>query len=161
MALLTMDVRDVPSLAGRSLGTTAWREVTQSVIDLFAEATGDRQWIHIDPQRAAKESPFRKTIAHGYFTLSLVPVFFWELLEVTGSRLAINYGANKVRWPAPVPIPCRVRMSAKIASVEAFESGFTLTMDATIEVEGQQKPAMVAEVVFRYYSMPNRQRRAC
>ncbi len=151
MALLTMDVREAASLAGRSLGTTAWKEVTQQVIDLFAEATGDRQWIHTDPKRAAKESPFRKTIAHGYYTLSLVPVFFWELLEVTGTRLTINFGANKVRWPAPVPIPCRLRMSAKVLTVEPFESGFTVTMEATMEVEKQQKPAMVAEVVYRYY----------
>lgn len=152
MALLTMDVRDAASLSGRSLGTTAWKEVTQQMIDLFADATGDRQWIHTDPKRAAKESPFRRTIAHGYFTLSLVPVFFWELLEVTGTRLTINFGANKVRWPAPVPIPCRVRMSGKVVNVEPFESGFTLTLEAIIEVEKQQKPAMIAEVVYRYYS---------
>ncbi len=152
MALLTIDVREAVSLRGKSLGTTEWKEVTQERINLFAEATGDRQWIHIDPKRAAKESPFRKTIAHGYFTLSLVPVFFWELIEVTGGRLVINYGANKVRWPAPVPIPSRVRMRAQVNSVEQFESGFTVTVDATIEVENQQKPAMIAEVVYRYYT---------
>jgi acyl dehydratase len=152
MALLTIDVREAATLQGRSLGTTAWKEVTQEQIDLFAEATGDRQWIHTDPKRASKESPFRKTIAHGYFTLALVPVFFWELIEVTGGRLVINYGANKVRWPSPVPIPSRVRMRAQVNNVEQFESGFTVTIDATLEVENQQKPAMIAEVVYRYYT---------
>lgn len=152
MAMMTVSVADAKGLKGKSLGATEWKEVTQELINLFARSTGDNQWIHTDPARAARQSPFRKTIAHGYFTLSLVPVFFWELIEITGARLVINYGANKVRWPAPVPIPSRVRMSAVISDVEDFESGFTIVVEATVEVEGQQKPAMVAEVLYRYYA---------
>jgi acyl dehydratase len=152
MALMTVNVADAKSLKGKSLGVTEWKEITQEQINLFADSTGDRQWIHVDPERAARKSPFRKTIAHGYFTLSLVPVFFWELIEITGARLVINYGANKVRWPAPVPIPSRIRMRATVTDVEDFESGFTFVVEATVEVQGQQKPAMVAEVLYRYYA---------
>jgi acyl dehydratase len=152
MARITLPVDQAKTLKGKSLGTSEWREVTQEMVNQFAQATGDHQWIHTDPARAAKESPFRKTIAHGYFTLSLVPVFFWELIEITGARLVINYGSNKVRWPAPVPIPSRVRMAATISDVEDFEGGFQVTIQATIEVEGHPKPGMVAEVLYRYYA---------
>ncbi len=134
------------------MGSTEWKLVTQEMVNLFAQATGDQQWIHVDPVRAAKESPFRKTIAHGYFTLGLVPGFFWELLEITGARLVINYGTNQVRWPAPVPIPSRVRMNAKIIDVEPMEKGLTLILESTMEVENQRRPAMVAELVYRYYA---------
>lgn len=152
MALRTIHVSEAKSLKGQSLGHTEWQEVTQERINQFAESTRDKQWIHTDPQRAAKESPFRRTIAHGYFTLALVPACFWELIEVTGSRLIINYGANKVRFPGPVPIPSRVRMAGFVKDVEDFESGITFVIEATIEVEGQSKPAMVAEVLYRYYT---------
>jgi acyl dehydratase len=140
------------SLKGASLGFTDWIPVTQEQIDLFAKATGDHQWIHTDPARAAKESPFRKTIAHGYFTLGLVPACLYELMEVTGARLIINYGANKVRWPGPVPIPSRVRVGVRVSDIEELDKGYSAVLDATVEVEGQQKPALAAQVLYRYYA---------
>ncbi len=152
MAIMKLPVEEGPSLIGTSLGTTEWQEITQERVNQFAEATLDRQWIHTDPERAARESPFRRTIAHGYFTLGLVPACFWELIELTGARLVINYGANKVRFPGPVPIPSRVRMSAKVLGAEPLENGFTFVVEATIEVENQSKPAMIAEVLYRYYT---------
>jgi len=152
MACMTVTAEQARGLKGTSLGTTEWKEVTQELIDLFAKATGDTQWIHTDPVQAAKRSPFRrKTIAHGYFTLALVPVFFWELLQVTGTRLIINSAANHIEWPAPVPIPSRVRMSATVSDVAPFESGFTIVLQVTIEVEKQAKPGMIGEVHYRYY----------
>lgn len=155
MARLTLPIDRTSELKGTDLGVTEWKSVTQDLVNLFAEATGDRQWIHTDPERAAKDSPFRKTIAHGYFTLALVPGFFWELVEITGIRLVINYGANRVRWPAPVPIPSRVRMGAKVTDVLQLENGFDVVVEATIEVEGQTRPAMVAEVLYRYLGRRN------
>ena len=152
MAKVCLPLERAHELKGMSLGPTEWKDVTQELIDRFAEATGDRQWIHVDPERAAKESPFRKTIAHGYFTLALVPVFFWEMVEVTGVRMVINYGSNKVRWPAPVPIPSRLRMSGQISDLLKLEHGFDVVLQAKIEVEGQSRPAMAAEVLYRYYT---------
>lgn len=152
MAKVSLPVERVSELRGLKLDPTEWKDVTQAIIDRFADATGDRQWIHVDPVRAATESPFRKTIAHGYFTLALVPVFFWEMIEVTGVRLVINYGSNKVRWPAPVPIPSRVRMKGEISDLLMLENGFDVVLQAKIEVEGQKRPAMIAEVLYRYYT---------
>ncbi len=152
MAKVVLPLERAHELEGMTLGPTEWKDVTQEVIDKFAEATGDRQWIHLDRERAAKDSPFRKTIAHGYFTLSLVPVFFWEMVEVTGVRLVLNYGSNKVRWPAPVPIPSRIRMVGEISDMLRLESSFDVVLQAKIEVEGQRRPAMVAEVLYRYYT---------
>jgi len=152
MAIISLPLERAHELKGMSLGPTEWKDVTQDVVDRFAEATGDRQWIHVDAERALQESPFRKTIAHGYFTLALVPVFFWEMVEVTGVRLVINYGSNKVRWPSPVPIPCRIRMRGTVADLTKHERGFDLVLQAKIEVEGQNRPAMSAEVLYRYYS---------
>ena len=151
MAKITLPLERAHELKGMSLGPTEWKTVDQRLIDLFAESTGDKQWIHVDPERAAKESPFRKTIAHGYFTLALVPVFFWEMVEVTGVRMVINYGSNKVRWPAPVPIPSRIRMVGEISDMIRLESFFDVILQAKIEVEGQKRPAMVGEVLYRYY----------
>ena len=151
MAKVVLPLERAHELKGMTLGPTEWKDVTQEVIDKFAEATGDRQWIHVDRERAAKDSPFRKTIAHGYFTLSLVPVFFWEMVEVTGVRLVLNYGSNKVRWPAPVPIPSRIRMVGTISEMIRLESFFDVVLQAKIEVEGQKRPAMAAEVLYRYY----------
>lgn len=142
----------LPTLEGQVIGPSDWKDVTQREIDLFGEATGDRQWIHCDPVRAAKESPFRKkTVAHGYFTLALIPDFFFSMLEVDGCRLIVNLGANNIRWPAPVRIPSRVRLLARCKSVSRFESGIDLCLDMTIEVEGQRHPALEAEVSYRYY----------
>ncbi|MBI5544961.1 MAG: MaoC family dehydratase [Deltaproteobacteria bacterium] len=134
-----------------ALGPTEWKPVTQDLVDRFAQATGDLQWIHTEPERALRESPFRRTIAHGYFTLGMVPVFFWDLVEITGIRLVINYGANKVRWPAPVPIPSRVRMVGEVTDLISLESSFDVVLSAKIEVENQKRPGMIAEVLYRYY----------
>lgn len=143
---------DVMGLIGKTLGPTDWKDVTQSQIDLFAEATGDRQWIHVDPVRAAKESPFRKkTVAHGYFTLALIPGFFFGLIEIEGCRLIVNLGATSIRWPGPVRIPSRVRLVARVESATPFENGIDLSLQMTIEVEEQRRPALEAEVVYRYY----------
>lgn len=143
---------ELPQLIGRTLGPTDWKDVTQAQIDLFAEATGDRQWIHVDPVRAARESPFRKkTVAHGYFTLALIPAFFFSLLEVEGCRLIVNLGATSIRWPAPVRIPSRVRLLALVTAAEPFEGGIDLTLQMTVEIEKQSRPALEAEVAYRYY----------
>ncbi len=143
---------ELPQLVGKTLGPTDWKTITQAQIDQFAEATGDRQWIHVDPARAAKESPFRKkTVAHGYFTLALIPDFFFSLIEVEGCRLIVNLGANAISWPAPVRIPSRLRLVAFVKSVTPFESGVDLSLQMTIEIENQRRPALEAEVSYRYY----------
>ncbi len=134
---------------GDTFGPSSWIEVPQSRIDAFAEATGDDQWIHVDPERA-KEGPFGGTIAHGYLTLSLIPVASYEVVPRTG-RMGINYGLNRVRFPSPVPSGSRLRTTFVVEQVEEFEGGRQLTMTATIEREGGDKPVCVAEVVFRSY----------
>ena len=151
MPRVTLPIARAKELEGMALGPTEWRDVTQEAIERFAEATGDRQWIHLDRARAEKESPFHGPVAHGYFTLALVPVFFLEMVELVGARALVNYGANKVRWPVPVPIPSRVRMHGKVSEVRALEQGFDLVLQAKIEVEGKARPAMAAEVLYRYY----------
>lgn len=131
---------------GEHLGTTDWHTVTQEQVDLFAEATGDHQWIHVDPERAAK-GPFGRTIAHGYLTLSLIPRFSNELYTVEGVSMGVNYGTNKVRFPAPVPVGSRVRGSAELLDVVDVPHGAHVVVRYTVEVEGQEKPACVAESV--------------
>ena len=142
---------DLPSMVGTHLGYSRWHTVEQEQINRFADATGDQQWIHVDPERA-KTGPFGTTIAHGYLTLSMVPTFIFEILDVHGSGMVVNYGLNKVRFPAPVPSGCRVRMGARVVGVEPISGGFHLTLDCTFEVEGQAKPACVAEILYRYYA---------
>jgi acyl dehydratase len=134
---------------GDSFGPSAWIEVPQSRIDAFAEATGDDQWIHVDPERA-KDGPFGSTIAHGYLTLSLIPIASYEVVPRTG-RMGINYGLNRVRFPAPVPSGSRVRTTFEVEHVEEFEGGRQVTMTAIVEREGGDKPVCVAETVFRSY----------
>src|SRR5438874_13452637 len=134
---------------GAEFGPSSWIVVPQETIDAFAEATGDHQWIHVDPERAAA-GPFGTTIAHGYLTLSLLPVASYELLPRAG-RMGINYGLNRVRFPAPVPVGSRVRASFDVVSCDAFDGGTQETMTATVEREGGEKPVCVAEIVFRYY----------
>ena len=134
---------------GDTYGPSSWVEVPQSRIDAFAEATGDDQWIHVDPERAA-EGPFGGTIAHGYLTLSLIPVASYEVVPRTG-RMGINYGLNRVRFPSPVPSGSRVRTTFEVEHVEEFEGGRQVTMTAVVEREGGDKPVCVAEVVFRSY----------
>ena len=140
---------EIRALAGRDLGASAWVEVTQERIDTFAEATGDHQWIHVDADRAAA-GPFRGTIAHGYLTLSMVAPLFGELLQLQGGAMTLNYGLNKVRFPAPVAAGSRIRLHGQVLAVTEVHSGAELTVDLTVEVEGQAKPACVAQAVYRH-----------
>ncbi len=134
---------------GDQFGPSSWVEIPQATIDAFAEATGDHQWIHVDPERAAA-GPFGSTIAHGYLTLSLLPAASYEVVPRAG-RMGINYGLNRVRFPAPVPVGSRVRAAFEVVSHDPVEGGAQVTMAATVEREGTEKPVCVAEVVFRYY----------
>ena len=138
-------------VVGAEFGPSSWIEVPQERIDAFAEATGDRQWIHVDRDRAAA-GPFGTTIAHGYLTLSLLPAMSYEVVPRQGGGMAVNYGLNRVRFPAPVPSGSRVRGIFRVDSVDEFEGGFQATMTATIEGESGEKPVCVAELVFRYYA---------
>ena len=135
---------------GTEFGPSSWIEIPQETIDAFAEATGDRQWIHVDPERAAA-GPFGTTIGHGYLTLSLLPVMSSEVVPRQGDGMAVNYGLNKVRFPAPVPVGSRLRGTFRVDSVDESESGFQAAMTATVEREGGEKPVCVAQVLFRYY----------
>jgi acyl dehydratase len=142
---------ELTALPGADLGHTGWLEITQQRVDMFADATGDHQWIHVDQPRAAA-GPFGGTIAHGYLTLSLVIPLFGELLEVTGISMGINYGLNKVRFITPVPVGSKIRLAARIASVEPAGDGvLQLTADFTVELNGAAKPACVAQAIYRYY----------
>jgi acyl dehydratase len=144
-------VGELTGAAGTLLGPGPWLEVDQSRVDLFADATGDHQWIHVDPDRAA-QGPFGGTIAHGYLTLSLLPVLMKDLYSVDGVRMGINYGLNKVRFPAPVRVGSKVRLTAEIASVEEIGGGgVQLVLRSTVEADGLDKPVCVAESVVRYY----------
>jgi acyl dehydratase len=141
---------ELKSAKGEELGVSGWHPVSQSDIDAFADVTGDHQWIHVDPERA-KETPFGGTIAHGYYTLSLAPKFTEEVLEMKGFAFAINYGLNKVRFPAPVPVDSKVRMRAKLAELEEIPGGAQMIMELTFEREGGEKPVCVAQSVVRVY----------
>jgi len=139
----------IADLAGREL-VSGWRELEQARVDLFGQATDDLQWIHVDPERAA-EGPFGSTIAHGFLTLSLVvPLFEEALPPLEGYALTVNYGLNRVRFTAPVPVGSRIRGRFLIAAVEEVPGGDQLTVAATVEVEGSDKPACVAEALFRF-----------
>jgi acyl dehydratase len=144
-------IEGVQGLVGQHLGHSDWVEVTQEQVNQFADATGDHQWIHVDPERAKKESPFGGPIAHGYLTLSLIPSLLPQIVEIEGFRMGVNYGTEKVRFPAPVPVGSRVRAGATLASATPFEGGIAMNMDVTVEIEGGTKPAMVATVVYRRY----------
>ena len=140
-------------LAGQHLGWSDYEAVTQEQVQRFADATGDHQWIHVDVERANRESPFGGPIAHGYLTLSLAPTLLPQVMRVEGVTMGVNYGANKVRFPSPVPVGSKLRAGAAVASVEDVGGGGAqVTLDVTFEVEGAPKPACVAQVVFRYYA---------
>ena len=141
---------ELRAAVGEDLGPSDWLEIDQKRIDLFAEATGDHQWIHVDPEKAAA-GPFGTTIAHGYLTLSLLPYFSPQLLRVEGVRMGVNYGSNKVRVPSPVPVGSRLRATGRIAEVTEVKDGIQLTLTVTVESEGGAKPACVAETVSRFY----------
>ncbi len=147
---MRVDVAQLQTYAGRSLGQSSWYPITQEMVDLFAEATGDHQWIHVDPVRA-KDGPFGQTIAHGYLTLSMAPVLLFEVLAVDGVGLVINYGANRVRFPAPLLIGARLRATVDLLEVTDVDGGAQATFRMTFEAEGGAKPVCVAEIVYRYY----------
>lgn len=135
---------------GEVLGTSPWVDITQEAVNMFADATGDHQWIHVDPEKA-KGGPFGTTIAHGFMTLSLLPRLMQKMYTVNGIKLAINYGLNKVRFPAPVPVGSKIRATSTLVDAEDLGNGTVqLTVSTTIEIEGGAKPACVAESVLRY-----------
>jgi len=144
-------IDEVRSHVGQELGVSDWHEVTQEAVNEFADVTGDHQWIHVDVERA-KETPFGGTIAHGYYTLSLLPKFSYELFNFEGFAFGLNYGLNKVRFPAPLPVGSRVRMRAELVGVEDIPGGVQITTKATFEREGGDKPVCVAESLARLYT---------
>ncbi|MFE1437602.1 MaoC family dehydratase [Streptomyces sp. NPDC058739] len=143
-------VDELRAAVGEQLGYTDWVEVDQKRIDLFADATGDHQWIHVDPEKA-RSGPFGTTIAHGYLTLSLLPLFGPQLIGVEGVKMGVNYGTNKVRFPSPVPVGSRLRATASITGVEDVRGGVQVAVAFVVEREGGDKPVCVAESVSRYY----------
>jgi acyl dehydratase len=139
--------KDLAQHVGRELGPSDWMTVDQAMIDKFADATGDHQWIHVDVERAKRELPGGKTIAHGYLTLSLVPRLAQTLTKVKKRSRGVNYGSNKVRFINPVPAGARIRLRQRIANVEEIQGGVRVTSEMTVEIEGQAKPALVAETI--------------
>jgi acyl dehydratase len=142
---------ELPGLVGRDLGVTEYREITQERINEFARAADDDQWIHTDPERA-KDGPFGVPIAHGFLTLALVIPFWGELFDVEGVSSKVNYGLDRVRFTSPVPVGSRVRMHSVIEAVEEVKGGVQLTTANTIQIEGQERPALVATFIARFYA---------
>jgi acyl dehydratase len=143
---------ELNGLVGTEVAVSDWIEVTQARIDTFADATSDHQWIHVDPERCARESPFRRPVAHGFLTLSLVPAMFENALRMLDVKMVLNYGLNKVRFPAPVPVDSRLRARLTLASVEELEGGAQLIWSVAVECEGMPKPVCIAEFLMRRYS---------
>jgi acyl dehydratase len=142
---------ELPALVGREIGESDWIRIDQARIDLFAEATGDHQWIHVDPVRAAA-GPFGVTVAHGFLTLSLLPEMSASAFEITGSRMGVNYGLNRVRFPAPVPVDSRLRGRFRLLSCDPVEGdGVQMVIEVTMEREGSAKPVCVAESIVRRF----------
>ncbi|MGI8775831.1 MAG: MaoC family dehydratase [Acidimicrobiales bacterium] len=151
MTPAVIGLADLGSKLGDTLGHSSWRTITQDDVDTFAKLTGDEQWIHVDPERA-KAGPFGGTISFGYFTLSLATVFLDEVVTVDGAELVLNYGSNRVRYPAPVPVGSRIRAGVEVAAVENTGSAVQATFRLTFEVDGATKPGCVADIVYRYYA---------
>ncbi|GAA3234500.1 MaoC family dehydratase [Nonomuraea helvata] len=152
MTITVRGLEEIKTLAGQDLGASSWLQITQERIDAFAAATGDHQWIHVDPGRAAA-GPFGGTIAHGYLTLSLVIPLYHELVDIQGVTLSINYGLNKVRFPSPVRAGGKIRLAAKVVSVEDVpDNGVQMLCDFTVEIDGSAKPACAAQAVYRHYA---------
>jgi acyl dehydratase len=144
-------IEELKGLAGREAGVSEWIEVTQERVNLFADATGDHQWIHVDPERCRKESPFGGPIAHGFLTLSLLPKLMESAVSLPPRRMGVNYGLNKVRFPAPVPVGSRVRARIGVVAVEDIAGGVQITWAVSMEREGGDKPVCAAESVTRLY----------
>ncbi len=149
MTMIFNTPKDLLKAEGTNLGVTEWQEITQERINLFAEATGDHQWIHTDPARA-KDGPFGATVAHGYLTLSITNLFLPQLLQVSEFTMGINYGVNKVRFPSPVPVNSRIRASGVIGEVDEIPGGVQAIVALTVEIEGNEKPACVVESISRF-----------
>jgi acyl dehydratase len=148
----TTTLAELPSLKGQVLGTSEWFEVTQERVSTFADATDDHQWIHVDPERATAQSPFGGPIGHGFLTLSLFVPMWSQILQVTDMTMGVNYGLNKVRFPAPVPVGSRIRMTATLIDVEEVKGGgLQLLVGGVIEREGSDKPVCVLESLSRFY----------
>lgn len=141
---------DLTAAQGEQLGCSDWLEIDQNRINLFADATGDHQWIHVDPERA-KEGPFGKCIAHGYLTLSLVNLFLPQIIDVQGISMGVNVGCEKIRFPSPVPVGSRVRGCGELVSVDEVKGGVQSVVRVTVEIEGQDKPACVVDTISRYF----------
>jgi len=152
MAVRQIELKDIKSVIGQELGVSDWHLVTQPEINAFADATHDHQWIHVDVERAKKESPFGGPVAHGYYTLSLAPYLMAQIWSVQGVKMGVNYGLNRLRFPAPVLVGKRVRARATLNKVEDVPGGIQVTVGITFEVEGSDKPVCVAEGVYRYYA---------
>ncbi|MEH6585604.1 MAG: MaoC family dehydratase [Halioglobus sp.] len=141
---------DLLQAVGKHLGHSDWLEIDQQRIDLFADATGDHQWIHVDPEKAAK-GPFGKTIAHGYLTLSLANLFLPQIMEVRNTSMGVNYGCEKVRFPAAVPVDSKVRGAGEVISAEEVKGGVQIVVRMTIEVEGSDRPGCVIDTISRFF----------
>ena len=150
MAATTIPLDELAAHVGEHLGYSDYRVVSQEQVDRFADATGDHQWIHVDPERAGA-GPFGGTIAHGYLTLSLIPVLVGSLMRVEGVSMGVNYGSNRVRFTSPVRVGSKVRAGATLASVEEVAGGVQVALDVTVEVRDQDKPACVAQTLTRFY----------
>ncbi len=149
--LIITGIDELKAKVGEELGVSDWHQVTQDQIDAFAEATGDHQWIHVDPERAA-QTPFGGTIAHGLLTLGLGPQFTYQTYSLEGFAFGLNYGYDRVRFPAPLPVDSRVRMRTTLTSVDDVPSGIQVKVTQTFEIEGGEKPVCVAEQLVRLYS---------
>ena len=151
MTTTVHSIEELHKLSGQHLGWSGWHLIDQEQVNLFADATGDHQWIHVDPERAAS-GPFGGAIAHGYLTLSIIPSILHEVVSVDGFKFGVNYGCNKVRFPSPVKVGSKVRLGAAVGSVEEVGADAAqVVLDITIEMEGADKPSCVAQVVYRYY----------
>ena len=150
--MTTIALADLASHIGQTVGTSDWMAVSQDRINVFADATGDHQWIHVDAERAKTDSPFGTTIAHGFLSLSLISALMRNAVTIDGLRMAINYGLNRVRFVSPVPSGARIRATVALAGVSPVEGGVQATWNVTVERDGGSKPCLVAEWLVRYYS---------
>jgi acyl dehydratase len=148
---MKIDVANLSSHIGETLGTSSWWTITQQQVNAFADATGDHQWIHVDPERA-KDGPFGTTIAHGFMELGMAVGMLFEVVEVTGAGMILNYGVNRVRFPSPLPVGSKIRATVEIAAVEEVPDGVQVTYRVTVVAEGAAKPCCVADILFRYYT---------
>ena len=149
---MIQNLEELKKMTGQEVGVSDWHPVTQQAINLFADATLDHQWIHIDVERAKRESPFGGPIAHRYYTLSLAPYLLANVFYVKEKKMGVNYWLNKLRFTAPVPVPSRVRVTATLGQIEEIKGGVQATFNLQFEVEGKDKPACVAEAIYRYYA---------